>query len=257
MLILKIYTIRQEIMKRILNTLSQKWPEYLIESVVIVASILGAFALDSWNETRKQKAEEHTFLSNVSENLSLDSIQFAYYEGQYKLIEELHVQLYRIGIKNEDLDTTVEPLMIRRSLYFKQLVDEGIIESSRTILNQQIREQLIDYVKLVADLDEVYSGQLTEIINEMRAYLGQQNAYNTDKWFESPTRVAGNYTFGEFTGQNIVDIDRLVELSKTKAFQQRLFELNLKWNEFYSSLGKIMAARNKLQRLIKEELKNY
>ncbi len=244
-------------MKRILTTLSNKWPEYLIESVVIVASILGAFALDSWNEKRKQLADETIFLSNLSENLKLDSIQFAYYEGQYRLIEELHVQLYRIGIKNEVLDSTVEPLMIRRSLYFKQLVDEDIIESSGVIINPRIRQELIDYVKLVSDLNEVYTGQLTEIITDVRTYLGQQNVYNTDKWFESPTRVAGNYTFGEFAGQNIVDNDKLFELSKTKEFQQRLFELNLKWNEFYSSLRKIMEARTELQMLIKQELKNH
>lgn len=243
-------------MKRLLTTLSQKWPEYLIESIVIVASIWGAFALDSWNDTRKQLANERIFLTNVSENLALDSIQFTYYESQYKLIEELHVQLYRIGVKNEVLDSTVEPLMIRRSLYFKQLVDEDILESSRTIRNPQIRQELIDYVKLVSDLTDTYSGQLTEIIKETRSYLGRENIYNTDKWFESPTRIAGNYTFNEFAGQNIVDRDRLLELSKTKEFQQRLFELNLKWNEFYSSLKKIMQARNNLQTHIKEALKS-
>ena len=243
-------------MKRILITVKEKWPEYLIESIVIVASILGAFALDSWNETRKQRADEHTFLSNVSENLSLDSVQFAYYEGQYKLIEKLHVQLYRIGIKNEELDATVDPLMIRRSLYFKQLVDEDIIESSQVIVNPQMRQELIDYAKLVADLNEVYNGQLDEVITETRAYLAQRNVYNADKWFESRTRVADDYTFIEFEGRNIVDKDRLFELSKTKEFQQKLFELNLKWNEFYSNLRKIMEARTRLQDLLREELKN-
>jgi hypothetical protein len=241
-------------MKRILSTLSQKWPEYLIESIVIVASIWGAFALESWNDNRKQLANERIFLTNVSENLTLDSIQFIYYESQYKLIEELHVQLYRIGVKNEVLDTTVEPLMIRRSLYFKQLVDEDILESSRTICNPQIRQALIDYVKLISDLSDTYNGQLTEIIKDTRSYLGQNAIYNTDRWFESRARIAHNYTFGEFSGQNIVDRDRLFELSKTKEFQQRLFELNLKWNEFYSSLRRIMEARTRLQRLIIQEL---
>jgi hypothetical protein len=45
-------------MKRLLTILSQKWPEYLIEAIVIIASILGAYSLDRWNEDRKTKLEK-------------------------------------------------------------------------------------------------------------------------------------------------------------------------------------------------------
>lgn len=42
-------------MKKILNTLKEKWAEYLIEIFVIIFSILIAFTLDSWN-TRKSRS---------------------------------------------------------------------------------------------------------------------------------------------------------------------------------------------------------
>ncbi len=57
-------------MKRILTTFKEKWPEYLIEAIVIIASILGAYALDNWNDKRKEKIEEQVILENISTDFS-------------------------------------------------------------------------------------------------------------------------------------------------------------------------------------------
>ena len=59
-------------MKRILTTLSQKWPEYLIESIVIVASILGAYALDNWNEQRQREEKLNALFEKVKNEMIVD-----------------------------------------------------------------------------------------------------------------------------------------------------------------------------------------
>ena len=59
-------------MKRILTTLSQKWPEYILEIFVLVIGIYGAFALERWNENRNKSEFERATLERMLINLKSD-----------------------------------------------------------------------------------------------------------------------------------------------------------------------------------------
>ena len=59
-------------MKKILETLKKKWAEYLLEILVIMIGILGAFALNTWNEARKSRIMEVEIIINIRDALASD-----------------------------------------------------------------------------------------------------------------------------------------------------------------------------------------
>ena len=59
-------------MNSILIALKKKWAEYLLEILVIILGILGAFALDEWNENRKERKEEVKILEDIRDALQSD-----------------------------------------------------------------------------------------------------------------------------------------------------------------------------------------
>lgn len=66
------------IMKSILKTLKKRWAEYIMEIIVIIIGIIGAFMLNSWHEDRKEKEFERKVLielqASIEDNIGyLDS----------------------------------------------------------------------------------------------------------------------------------------------------------------------------------------
>lgn len=52
-------------MKRIFTTFNQKWPEYLLEILVLIIGIYGAFEVDNWKEQRQIREKEQVILANL------------------------------------------------------------------------------------------------------------------------------------------------------------------------------------------------
>lgn len=59
-------------MKRIISTLKEKWPEYLLEILVLVIGIYGAFAVESWGENKERSEVEIEILKGCRTELQSD-----------------------------------------------------------------------------------------------------------------------------------------------------------------------------------------
>lgn len=84
-------------MKRILSTLSRKWPEYLLEILVLIIGIYGAFALENWNDKRSNNKFESDILTLIGQNLEKDSLSLIEISRQNnKAIQAMSVLLTAI-----------------------------------------------------------------------------------------------------------------------------------------------------------------
>lgn len=236
-----------------------KYLKYALgEIILVVIGILIALGINNWNESRKSQQAEKIVLNNIYENLSIDAKQFEYYKSQYLQIDQLHVELYKYGIKNEDSDSISEAALIRRTLYFKQLIGSDFKENIYKINNTKIKEALLTYTSSLNDLENVYWIELEPLINEkLKPYLAEQELYNTQNWFELKKRTFEDYKFEEINGKNLIDKRKFLELVKTKKFQQILFEINVKWSDFYTRLKTVIEENQELRILIESELAYY
>ena len=236
-----------------------KYFKYAVgEIVLVVIGILIALGINNWNEHRKSKQAEKIVLNNIYKNLAIDSIQFDYYNIQFEQIDKLHLELYKVGLKNEILDSISEPLLIRRSLYFKNIIGSDFNQNIYDINNSKIKEALISYTSSMKDMELIYWNDLLPLINEkIKPYLSKHELYNTNKWFEMKEKSFKDYTFKELNGKKLIDKNKLIALAKTNEFQQMLFEINGKWYEFYLRLEIVIQENRNLKKLITSELKNY
>ncbi len=67
-------------MKRILTILKEKWPEYILEILVITIGILGAFFLNNWNEKRLLNSRFEYSLEQIATLLKSKELRIGYAE---------------------------------------------------------------------------------------------------------------------------------------------------------------------------------
>ena len=166
-------------MKRIFETFMQKWPEYFVEMIVIVAGILVAFGLNNWNEQRKDKASEHKILRELKSDLEYNQIEIEGILARTK--EELSRTDSLISlISNGTLDLSIHSNLFYRlgmpfvgifnnsNSAYKFIVSKGI----ESISNDSLRISISDiYERGFHNITFREQAMYDFKTNEMRPYL--------------------------------------------------------------------------------------
>lgn len=82
-------------MKRLINTLKERWPEYILEIIVITIGILGAFALNNWNENRKKSFLTKEILTQIRLDIEDNLSDVSNDLGNLELAHQSHLNILR------------------------------------------------------------------------------------------------------------------------------------------------------------------
>jgi hypothetical protein len=183
-------------MKKLLTTLSQKWPEYLLEGMVIVASILLAIWLENWNENQKDRSKEQKILQELrieyQSNLAqLDqkitmrnqimeaSHRILYYIDSPFLAHRDSLMLFMVSILR---DPTFDPVQ-------NDLVSSGNL---RLLRNDSLRLMLSNWTTEVYQVQEVeleWQKVRTEIGVRVGLELGIARDFTHQLWKDGYTPI--------------------------------------------------------------------
>ena len=150
-------------MKKILETLKQKWAEYLLEVFVIIIGILGAFALNTWNESRKGKIIEVEILEGLEREMTANQDQLIEVISNHKksidAAKEL-IQIFDKDIPQESgtvLDSLFNDFLMTWTYDPRMGKVNSIIMSGKInyLNNKGLKSNLTSFVEEVTDANEL------------------------------------------------------------------------------------------------------
>ena len=135
-------------MKRILSILKDKWPEYILEILVITIGILGAFALNNWNEGRNENLQRQELVRSIIVDLKIKKEEILQDRTGLTRVDSIARKTLDDWEKKRHLDSLSIPSMIRligvKQAFFEQSTptyeDASSLDVYRQLPDSLIRE---------------------------------------------------------------------------------------------------------------------
>jgi len=226
-------------MKKILETLKRKWAEYLLEILVITISILGAFALDSWNEQRNEiSLQKHFYqiiLLDAEENLK--DLEEATTLAKHR-INSGNRLLAKLDLKHgSNVEINTDELLFLNNLGLDTIPEMGkLINALRLIWVFDPRESAYEEMKLSSNSSVIRDKKLR------RKIIGFYEAMSDWGKFDQFYRNTQEYYYVDFQKAGIAMEDNLSEMEQIELLKK--------------SPSTIAAIKNQIF-FSKEQIRNY
>ena len=173
-------------MKRILSTLKEKWPEYLLEILVLIIGIYGAFALESWNQERIDSNKEIEYLDQINKEFKKNKEQFEYVVANNSNSLKSCYQFLAEYEKNKPNPDSI-------LIYWKRLLNTWVFNPSQSSINSLVNSSSIDVIRneelklmllswndLILDYSEEEQLTLGHVVNDIIPYVEEN--LDLQKW---------------------------------------------------------------------------
>ena len=170
-------------MKKILETLNQKWTEYLLEILVIVVGIIVAFTLNNWNEKRKQASNFDKLIDGL-ENEIRENLE----EANYEISGARNVQIIASRILQNKI--TREEFLEDRG--FRSIIELNRLDINSDDVSSLVKRQedfprnykkLIPHLKNYLKIEERYRKSDNEYAEQISGY--SDFLIKTQSWYAS------------------------------------------------------------------------
>ena len=244
---------------KIIDHFKSDWFRYGFETIAVVVGILVAFALDNWNEGRKQEILEIQYLNGLKADLTSDTVYYSRrIADSEQAIEDSnnHIRLmYQEQVSLEEVKNLIslaswnsEQLTTQNSTYI-DLTNSG---SLGMISNPVLRDLIINYYREnervsahIMEFNEVSSRTLLQVnfviqnYNKFHRLLDDLYADET-RYFEGEWAFINDPTSDKFrTLENAISIYRL----KYTAFLDHFITLKLLSAQLIEEIQKELDSR--------------
>lgn len=174
-------------MKKILETLKQKWSEYLFETIVITIGVMVAFGLNSWNQGRINSETANDYLVNLAKDLEADTIRYeSFYLQRFKGKLEA---LYLVKQYNNEEYQVQDTLSFLNKISYGAIIGSGINLSNNSVFSEltntgnirliddRLRKKIIDYYST----GQRYSARSKQNLSGYLPFINSSRPYNPDQ----------------------------------------------------------------------------